>query len=177
MPLAPPPPPRPLPPPSPHVVPHRMPSVRLSAARVGVQPAAELRHLQRHEHERHVLRALLPVPCPQSAVEPCPARCVHRRRPPPPALPARTSPRTAWPPCDSAGRKLLVQRQQTAHPLRVEGHLGLRLGWLWLELGSGKLPRLKIGCISQLDVTDAESMATALDHSPLFACGSHGHAR
>eukprot|EP00964_Phaeocystis_antarctica_P030261 scaffold17068_cov49-Phaeocystis_antarctica.AAC.4 len=26
-------------------------------------------------------------------------------------------------------------------------------------------------------VTDAESMATALGHSPLFACGGHGHAR
>eukprot|EP00964_Phaeocystis_antarctica_P017981 scaffold9983_cov47-Phaeocystis_antarctica.AAC.1 len=34
---------------------HRMPSVRLSAARVGVQPAAELRHLQRHKHELRVL--------------------------------------------------------------------------------------------------------------------------
>ena len=26
-------------------------------------------------------------------------------------------------------------------------------------------------------MTDAESMATALGHSPLFACGGHGHAR
>eukprot|EP00964_Phaeocystis_antarctica_P144622 scaffold110472_cov45-Phaeocystis_antarctica.AAC.2 len=62
-----------------------MPSFRLSAASVGVQPAAELRHLHRHEHVRHILRALLPVPCSQSAVEPSPARCVHRGRPPPPA--------------------------------------------------------------------------------------------
>eukprot|EP00964_Phaeocystis_antarctica_P104649 scaffold69772_cov48-Phaeocystis_antarctica.AAC.1 len=60
-----------------------MPSVRLSAVRVGVQPAAELRHLQRHEHAMDVRGALLPVPCPQSAVKPSPARCVHRGRPPP----------------------------------------------------------------------------------------------
>ena len=35
-----------------------MPPFRLSAERGGVQPAAELRHLQRHEHERHVPSAL-----------------------------------------------------------------------------------------------------------------------
>eukprot|EP00964_Phaeocystis_antarctica_P052428 scaffold30701_cov45-Phaeocystis_antarctica.AAC.1 len=58
-----------------YLAPHRMPFFRLSAARAGVQPAAELRHLQRHKHERHVLRALLPVPCPQSTVAPSPARC------------------------------------------------------------------------------------------------------
>eukprot|EP00964_Phaeocystis_antarctica_P069245 scaffold42036_cov45-Phaeocystis_antarctica.AAC.4 len=46
------------------LAPHRMPCFRLSAGRVGVQPAAELRHLQRHKHAGHVLRALLPVPCP-----------------------------------------------------------------------------------------------------------------
>eukprot|EP00964_Phaeocystis_antarctica_P069243 scaffold42036_cov45-Phaeocystis_antarctica.AAC.2 len=63
-----------LPPPGPHTFPlHRMPSVRLSAVHAGVQPAAELRHLQRHEHAIHVLRALLPLPCPQSAVESSPA--------------------------------------------------------------------------------------------------------
>ena len=56
-----------LPPPGPHLPPHRMPSFRLSAARVGVQPAAELRHLQRHQYGLHVLGALLPVPYPQSA--------------------------------------------------------------------------------------------------------------
>ena len=58
-----------------------------SAGCVGVQPAAELRHLQRHNHGLHVLRALLPVPCPQSAAAPSPARWVRRGRPrhlPPP---------------------------------------------------------------------------------------------
>ena len=70
-----------------------MPSFRLSAASVGVQPAAELRHLQCHGHDHHVLRALLPMPFPQSSVEPSPARCVHRGRPPPPA--SRSAPRPA----------------------------------------------------------------------------------
>ena len=39
---------------------HHMPSVRLSAGRVvvGVQPAAGLRHVQRHEHALHVRGAL-----------------------------------------------------------------------------------------------------------------------
>ena len=44
-----------------------------------------------------------------------------------------------FPPSDLAGRKLPVRRQQAAHSLRVGGHPGLRLCWLWLELGSGKL--------------------------------------
>eukprot|EP00964_Phaeocystis_antarctica_P062308 scaffold37323_cov45-Phaeocystis_antarctica.AAC.1 len=44
-----------------------MPSFRLSAERVGVQPAAGVRHVQRHGHEQHVRSALLPVPCLQSA--------------------------------------------------------------------------------------------------------------
>eukprot|EP00964_Phaeocystis_antarctica_P010139 scaffold5552_cov52-Phaeocystis_antarctica.AAC.4 len=115
-----------------------MPSFRLSAVRVGVQPAAELRHLQRHEHVRHVQRALLPLPCPQSAVEPSPLRaaCATVARRLRPSCMGHTSPRTACPPCDSAGRKLPVHRQQAAHPLRVGGHLGLPLR---LELGSGKL--------------------------------------
>ena len=56
-------------------------------------------------------------------------------------LPAHTSYRSVCSPCDSAGRKLPVQRQQAAHPLRVGGHLGLRLRWVWLEMGSGDLPR------------------------------------
>eukprot|EP00964_Phaeocystis_antarctica_P150313 scaffold117706_cov69-Phaeocystis_antarctica.AAC.1 len=60
---------------------HHIPSFRLSAESVGVQPAAELRHLQRHGHERHVPGALLPVPCPQSAVKPCPTRRGRSRSP------------------------------------------------------------------------------------------------
>eukprot|EP00964_Phaeocystis_antarctica_P092873 scaffold59814_cov56-Phaeocystis_antarctica.AAC.1 len=77
-----------LPPPGPHLAPHRMPSLRLSAVRVGVQPAAELRHLQRHEHAADVHGALLPVPCSQNCSRALsPARCLRRGRPPPPAPP------------------------------------------------------------------------------------------
>eukprot|EP00964_Phaeocystis_antarctica_P125260 scaffold88885_cov49-Phaeocystis_antarctica.AAC.2 len=83
-----------LPPPGAHLAQHRMLSFRLSAVRVGVQPAAELRHLQRHIHAEHVLRALLPVACSQPAVEPSPARRLHRGRPPPPAS-RYSAPRTA----------------------------------------------------------------------------------
>ena len=54
--------------------------------------------------------------------------------------PRPLTPHRACPPIDSAGRKLLVERQQAAHPLRLGGHLGLRFRWLWLELGSGDLP-------------------------------------
>ena len=88
--------PLPAPPGTLHRAPHRMPSVRLSAVRVGVQPAAELRHLQRHGHVPDVLRALRPVPCTQSAVEPSPARCLCTaiaRHLPPPARPAARSAR------------------------------------------------------------------------------------
>ena len=50
-----------------------------SAGRKGVQPAADLQHVQRHRHELDVLRAP-------------PARSLRRRRLPPSPLPARTSP-------------------------------------------------------------------------------------
>ena len=36
--------------------------------------------------------------------------------------------------------------------MRMGGHPGLRPFWLWLELGSGKLP-LKIGCMCARDWT------------------------
>eukprot|EP00964_Phaeocystis_antarctica_P112616 scaffold76745_cov60-Phaeocystis_antarctica.AAC.1 len=68
------------------LAPHRMPCFRLSAGRVGVQPAAELRHLQRHEHGLHVRGALLPVPCPSLQSSPAlHAACtaIARRLPPP----------------------------------------------------------------------------------------------
>ena len=42
-------------PPGLHLALHRMPFFRLSPGRVGVQPAAELRHVQRHRHAPHVL--------------------------------------------------------------------------------------------------------------------------
>ena len=52
---------------------HRMPSLRLSAASVGVQPAGELRHVHGHEHVPHVLRALRACLAPQPACRHGPA--------------------------------------------------------------------------------------------------------
>ena len=92
-----------LPPPSPHLAAHRMPSFRLSAGRVGVQPAAELRHLQRHEHGPDVLGALLPVPCPQSAVGPSPCMLRASRSPAASRLPARTPRPASYAPRSTLG--------------------------------------------------------------------------
>ena len=60
-----------------------------SAASVGVQPAAEPRHVQRHNHGGHALRALRACPCQQPPQFDPPARCLRRGRPTPPRLPAR----------------------------------------------------------------------------------------
>ena len=88
--LAPPPPPRP-----PASRPACRPSFYAfpfdSAGSVGVQPAAELGHVQRQRHELHVSRALRACPCQQpSQLGPLPAPCLRRRRPhahPPPLPP------------------------------------------------------------------------------------------
>eukprot|EP00964_Phaeocystis_antarctica_P112782 scaffold76891_cov58-Phaeocystis_antarctica.AAC.3 len=77
-------------------------------------------------------------PCPAPNLHSSPplhaacAAVARRLRPPGLHLTTRRMP--------SAVRILLVRRQQAAHPLRVDGHLGLRLCWLWAELGSGDLP-------------------------------------
>ena len=114
-----------------------------SADRFGVQPAAELRHVQRHNHALHVQRALRTCPIAPSLHSWAPL-AVHSARALPPAhalpYPAHASLRIVRPAFDCAGRKLLVQCEQAADPLRVGGQLGLRLCWLRLELGSGKLP-------------------------------------
>jgi hypothetical protein len=60
-----------------------------SAARVGLQPAAELRHLQRHDHARHVpgaLSARALGPLALSRATPVHASCVV---PPPHTTPSR----------------------------------------------------------------------------------------
>jgi len=62
-----------------------------SAVRVGVRPAAELGHVQRHGHEQHVWGALRACPCLQPPhLVPLPAPCLRRRRAhalPPPGPP------------------------------------------------------------------------------------------
>ena len=130
-----------LPPPGPNLAPHRMPSFRLGQqASAFNQPltfdTSKVATMQQMFHVRSA-RALWP-PSFQSGPPPMQAACRLHPMPFPPPGP-RTSPRIACPPFDSAERQLLVRRQQAAHPLRMGGHLGLRLCWLWLELGSGKL--------------------------------------
>ena len=59
------------------------------------------------------------------------------------------------PPFDSAGRKLLVRRQQAAHPLRVGGQRRLRLFWLWLVVGiPGKLPAVALAATATAFAAD-----------------------
>jgi len=70
-----------------------------SAVRVGLQPAAELRHLQRQGHELHVLCALRACPQALGRAIPVHAACVPPPHPRPSRLPARTSPspHRMWP--------------------------------------------------------------------------------
>ena len=90
-------------------------------------------------------------------------------------LPGRTVSRVACPPFDSAVRKLPVRRQQAAHPLRVGGHLGLRLRWLWRELGSGDLSDLAVAPLaSALAAAALAQPAAALAES--FAAAAHSVA-
>ena len=85
-----------LPAPGPHLAPHRTRPPFDPAGRVGVQPAAELRHVQRHGHERHVPGALRACPSPPSlhsrALSPC--MPLVRCRRPTPSRP-RPTPRSA----------------------------------------------------------------------------------
>ena len=52
-----------------------------SAVRVSIQPAAEPRHVQRHEHGRHVLRALRACPASSLYSRVLPAHCLRRGHP------------------------------------------------------------------------------------------------
>eukprot|EP00964_Phaeocystis_antarctica_P103321 scaffold68611_cov53-Phaeocystis_antarctica.AAC.1 len=61
-----------------------------SAERGGLQPAAELQHVQRHEHVRRVLRALRACSAPQPSVGPSPCTPLALSLPP-----SRPAPRSA----------------------------------------------------------------------------------
>jgi hypothetical protein len=64
-----------------------------SAGRVGVQPAAQLGHVQGHGHVGHVLRALRACPGPQALSRAFPVHArLRRRRATASRLPARTPP-------------------------------------------------------------------------------------
>eukprot|EP00964_Phaeocystis_antarctica_P045732 scaffold26341_cov62-Phaeocystis_antarctica.AAC.4 len=79
------------------------------------------------------MRFMFYVRSPPRALPPICSRalsCALRapRSPADSGLPASiTSSRIVWPLFGSAVRILPVRRQQAAHPLRVGGHLGLRL--------------------------------------------------
>ena len=83
--------------------PHRPPSSRPashpivcplfdSAGRIGIQPAAELRHLQSHRHELHVYCALHACPGPRPQLGPRPHVTCATAAPSPSRLPARMPP-------------------------------------------------------------------------------------
>eukprot|EP00964_Phaeocystis_antarctica_P042958 scaffold24634_cov63-Phaeocystis_antarctica.AAC.1 len=100
----------------------RRPSPRIacprfdSAVRVCVQPAAELRHVQRHGHARHVRGALRACPGPHSLESGHPRACRLRRHPTPSRLPpARASPRIVCPPFDPAARVQVQPAAQLRH--------------------------------------------------------------
>eukprot|EP00964_Phaeocystis_antarctica_P144621 scaffold110472_cov45-Phaeocystis_antarctica.AAC.1 len=125
-----------LPPGTLHLAPHRMPSAdSRQVASAFNQPLSFDTSSVTNMWGMFSVRS---SPCPAPNLQPSPphARCVRRGRPPPPRPPGLHLTPHRMPP---AVRKLLVQRQQAAHPLRMGGHLGLCLCWLWLELGSGKL--------------------------------------
>ena len=89
-----------------------------SAGRVGVRPAAELRHVQRHRHELDVLGALRASPAPATHVGPrlhaaCTAAPPHALAPPGPH-----AARTLCPPHDSAGRGGVQRAAELQHVQR-----------------------------------------------------------
>ena len=91
-----------------------------SAGRGGVQPAAKLRHIQRHAHALDVPGALRASPGPQLSVGLFPFMLLApRRRPTPLPPPARIWPCIVCPRFDSAASDSL---QPAAEPRHVQGH-------------------------------------------------------
>ena len=132
-----------LPPPGSQPAPHRVPCLRPSTAREGLQPAPELGHLPRHGHETDVLRALLPAPRPtvSSHAHTCTLRAPRSRAPYTPAgrgshiaaytphtLPATRQGATSL----SAANKLLIRCAWAGTPAFISagyGPGGSRPGW------------------------------------------------
>jgi len=143
----------------------RMPAPFDPAGRVRVQPSAQLRHVQGHKHEQHVLRALRACPGPHSLESGPPrARRMRRRHPTPSRLPGRTSSRIACPPFDSAVRvrvqpaAQLRHLQGHKHALHVRGALRACPGRPSLESGP---PRAHAACVAAIQRPHA-SRATPL---------------
>ena len=98
---------RPLPPPGPHLAPLRMPSLFDSVEGGGLQPAIELRHVQGHNHETDVLRALAArdlAPSLESGLSRACMPLAPLSPAAPSCLPARTSPRASYAPFFRLGR-------------------------------------------------------------------------
>ena len=93
-----------------------------STGRVGVQPAAEPRHVPRHSHAVDVSGALRACPALSLDSWAFPARGLHRHRfHMPSCLPARVSPLPPCLPFYSAGHRRAVRREQDPHHLCMVG--------------------------------------------------------
>ena len=138
MPLTPP--PHALPPPGLHLAPHRMCPSLLTRQYASAfnQPLSfdtskvtEMAYMFNVRSARALAPNSLELGLPRA----------HPPAPPPPHTLPPPGPHRMRPSLRlGTGRKLLVRREQAAHPLRVGGQPGRRLRWLWLGLGSGKLP-------------------------------------
>ena len=127
-----------------HIRPPGLSLAFCARAGLGLQPAVELRHVEGHRHEVHVLRKL------SRTQNLTPGLNLHHSLHLACATTSmRFPPRTFHPISDKHHPgDTRVRRQQAHHTLRVGGHPGLRGRWLWRELGSGKLPSVKIGYTS-----------------------------
>ena len=103
--------------------------------------------------------------------------CRLRRAAAPYKVRALPPPGPHHPPFDSAERERLVQRQQAAHPLRLGEHLGLRLGWLWLELGSGDLSGIALAAAALALAAAAIAIAAAAVTALAAATPDHIHGQ
>jgi len=148
-----------------------------SAARYGFQPAAELRHIQRHGHGLHVLRALRACPAPQPSVGAFP---VHAPLAPPPLHAASrpaASPRAAYPPFDSAARHGFQPAAELRHVQRHEHaqHVQGALRACPAALGFGQtLVPLRAACAAPAPRPASRSPAPHLapHRMPSFRLGS-----
>ena len=99
------------------------------AGRVGVEPAAELRHVQRPTHGLHVQGALRACPASSLHSWALPAHCLRRGHPTPSSLPTPMLPLFLCTPLDSAGRvdvqpaAELRHLQRHNHDVHVSGAL------------------------------------------------------
>ena len=134
------------------------------AARVGVQPAAEFRHVQSHRHELHVLCALRELPCPPSPVGCSLARCIRRRHPAPARLTARVAPRRV---ARGANREPLISRTNkasTSRPLYLTYHFICSLWPVFSPcLAHGHL----LLCLSRLPILAHEDPLLSLSQAPI----------